>query len=270
MSDSSNSSSGANPGNTKQDSQCVRWCFTLNNYKSEDVEKIKLVSSNSSKYWLFGFEVGEKGTPHLQGYVELKKKARLTEIKKLYDIKEIHWEKCKGKRESNLNYCTKDKHYYLNGIESKPLKVITSLYPWQEKVYNLLKEEPDDRTIHWVYERKGNVGKTALLKYIYVKHEKETLILCGKANDMKNGIVQFHKTNGYYPKIILFNLPRSFNCDHLSLPGIEEIKDGLFYCGKYEGGMVCMNSPHIIIMSNTPFEQVVEDISVNRWNIIHI
>lgn len=264
---SSKSSDQKSVGNTKpQISPAVKWCFTLNNYSNDDIKEINLICSKSSKYYIFGLEVGEKGTPHLQGYIEFKKKCRPFNV---FDNKNFHWEKAKGNRESNYAYCSKSGHFWINGIEQEELELITTLRPWQKIVYEFVKQKRS-RIIHWVYETTGNVGKTELLRYIVANH-KDCLVLCGKANDMKNGVLQFHKTHGFYPKTVVFNLPRSFNTDHLSLSGIEEIKDGLFYCGKYEGGTVVMNKPNMIIMSNTPFDDVVtDDISPNRWNVVNI
>jgi len=54
------------------------YTFTLNNYTQLEVVFIEnLVESNPDDvgYICFGFEEGENGTPHLQGYLELKKKS---------------------------------------------------------------------------------------------------------------------------------------------------------------------------------------------------
>ena len=70
---SSNSSRGVGntkpPCNKKKQISCSKhWCFTLNNYTSEDISKI---SSNSSiVLYVFQEETGENGTKHLQGYIE--------------------------------------------------------------------------------------------------------------------------------------------------------------------------------------------------------
>ena len=64
---------------------------------------------------------------------------------------------------------------------------------------------------------------------------------------MKNGVVEYQKTNSCLPEIVLLNIPRSFNSDYLYNTGVEEVKDMFFYSGKYEGGMVDGNSPHLII-----------------------
>jgi len=66
---------------------------------------------------------------------------------------------------------------------------------------------------------------------------------------MKNGIVTYNDTNKCLPKIVLINVPRS-SLDFVSYTGLEEIKDMFFYSGKYEGGMVCGASPHVIIFAN--------------------
>ena len=50
-----------------------RWCFTLNNYTADEVEAIERKSSDRElcTYIVYGKEVGESNTPHLQGYLEL-------------------------------------------------------------------------------------------------------------------------------------------------------------------------------------------------------
>ena len=51
--------------------RCHNWCFTLNNYTAEEEEKLK-GELPGVKYIVFQRERGhEKGTPHLQGYLEL-------------------------------------------------------------------------------------------------------------------------------------------------------------------------------------------------------
>lgn len=51
--------------------QSRRWVFTLNNYTPEEEQAIKDGAKTEFRYVVFGREVGESGTPHLQGYIEL-------------------------------------------------------------------------------------------------------------------------------------------------------------------------------------------------------
>jgi len=63
----------------------VSYLFTTNNYSAKEVEALEKFAELHCKYMIFGFEVGEEGTPHLQGYLILKKKARLTFIRKFLE-----------------------------------------------------------------------------------------------------------------------------------------------------------------------------------------
>lgn len=82
----------------------LNWCFTLNNYTEE--EYIALCNKECFKYMVVGKEVGEKGTPHLQGYIQLDKKQRLSFLKKVN--RRAHWKIAKGTPEENYAYCTKE------------------------------------------------------------------------------------------------------------------------------------------------------------------
>jgi hypothetical protein len=57
------------------------WCFTVNNYTEQDVICLDNIDC---EYIIYGKEKGEKqDTPHLQGYIQMKRKMRLTGLKKL-------------------------------------------------------------------------------------------------------------------------------------------------------------------------------------------
>lgn len=64
-------------------SAAKNWVFTINNYVEDDRTKLETMFEHGHfSYIVFGNEVGEQGTPHLQGYVQLKKKMRLAQAKK--------------------------------------------------------------------------------------------------------------------------------------------------------------------------------------------
>lgn len=83
--DSANSANSAKGGgNTKtpplskakQINPTKRWCWTLNNYSEDDISAISAKLLVVCKVALFGAEVGDEGTPHLQGYCEFITKCR--------------------------------------------------------------------------------------------------------------------------------------------------------------------------------------------------
>ncbi len=84
--------------------------MTWNNYP-EDWEE-KLTSCDVIKYWVAGKETApETLTPHLQMYIQLKKKQRLAPLKAaltLAGIPGVHLEKAKGTLVQNQTYCKKD------------------------------------------------------------------------------------------------------------------------------------------------------------------
>lgn len=92
-------------------SQIVNFCFTLNNYTLEE-ELDLLCTGLPITYIIYGYEIGENGTPHLQGYCELNHKMRTRTIKKLgLGFERMHIENRKGKQSEAINYCKKDNNW---------------------------------------------------------------------------------------------------------------------------------------------------------------
>lgn len=100
--------------------QSKYWCFTLNNYTQAQVNIIRdSIELEQFTYVCFGFEVGESGTPHLQGYLECKKRYRFNQIKRFLCIDELHLERRKGTAQQAKVYCQKDGTFEEYGEISK-------------------------------------------------------------------------------------------------------------------------------------------------------
>lgn len=245
-------------GNTKQIAPAKNWCFTFNNYTEDDYQYIiEAFEKNSSKY-IIGKEVGEKGTPHLQGYVYNKKKFRPSELKL---SKSIHWEKCKGSQKQNIEYCMKDSNYKSNIKIEKPLKLLqeTQLYDWQKDIIKIIKEEPHERIIYWYWEPTGNCGKTTFAKYLSAKFD--AVPIEGKKNDILYCAAE-HNSDIY-----IFDFERCME-EFISYGAMEKIKNGYYMCSKYESKPIIRNCPHIICFAN--FEPDVTKLSADRWKITEI
>lgn len=249
-------------GNTKTIPPAKHWVFTLNNYTIEDI--VLFQESKLIEKYIFQEETGEQGTPHLQGYLKFYTKKR---PKNLFNHK-IHWEKCKHIKES-INYCqkqdTRTGSIYNKNIKiTKPIKIITKLYEWQQNLETILKQEPDDRTIRWYWDDIGNKGKTSFCKYLVVKHQ--ALYVSGKIGDMAYALMKYRESNGD-PEIILIDIPRA-SYNRISYPGIEALKNGLIFSSKYESGQIVMNSPHVVVFANS--EPSYELLSVDRWKVVRL
>lgn len=87
-----------------------RYCFTVNNYTALDVEVLSAADSHSIwgiQYLVYGREVGEEGTPHLQGAVLFEKKRSLPWLKKNFHPT-AHFEVMRGTAVQAVRYCKKD------------------------------------------------------------------------------------------------------------------------------------------------------------------
>lgn len=140
-------------------SLAINWCFTLNNYTEEEYEQ--LVNYNGYNYLVIGREIGKEGTPHLQGYIQLKKKMRLTGVKKINN--RAHWEISKGTPEENKKYCSKDGNFIEMGTMQKQGKKKCDLV---KAVHDIL----DKKTTEEMLEEHGSG------KYILCKHNIISLI----------------------------------------------------------------------------------------------
>lgn len=96
-------------------SQCRNWCFTLNNYTAEEEAALKAYKCS---YLVYGHEVGDEGTPHLQGYIEFVNGKRLSTLKAQLSER-IHWERRKGTAKQASQYCKKDRDFYEAGEITK-------------------------------------------------------------------------------------------------------------------------------------------------------
>lgn len=191
------------------------WCFTINNYTDKDLEYLQSYFIHLCTVLFASFEVGECGTPHVQGYFILKRNKRLTGLKKLFGD-HVHFEKAKGDKDDNLCYVFKDgstpfiKHDnggrgkrnditdFLEDVESngkrkavaKDPATYVKYHKGLDKAWAIL-HEPELRTdypeVYWVYGPSG-IGKTgfgASTSYVIINNypwfdgylDQETVIL---------------------------------------------------------------------------------------------
>lgn len=88
------------------------WCFTLNNYTEEQVASIKDIQC---VYLVFGKEVGESGTPHLQGYIYFCHAKSFQPVKDM--LFNAHIEPARGSPQDNTTYCSKQGDVFIKGNE---------------------------------------------------------------------------------------------------------------------------------------------------------
>lgn len=102
-----------------------RWCFTINNPTDDEEfllsiwgEEIDQSDESDCSYLIWGREVGDSGTPHLQGYLELRKKKRISFLKSLEWLSRAHFEVSRGTPSQASEYCKKDGDFQEYGSTS--------------------------------------------------------------------------------------------------------------------------------------------------------
>ena len=87
----------------------TRFVFTWNNYDAVALEAVAKFAETECKYLIYGKETGDSGTPHLQGFFSLKKKQRVTGLKKKGMA--CHLDGARGTSEQAIEYCKKEGDY---------------------------------------------------------------------------------------------------------------------------------------------------------------
>lgn len=85
-----------------------RWTFTLNNYTEGQIGMIKQLMDTILGFLIIGKELAPStGTPHLQGYLETKKRMTGRALKKLMPDSTVLIS-ANGSADQNISYCMKD------------------------------------------------------------------------------------------------------------------------------------------------------------------
>jgi len=94
---------------SKPQSPSKHWCFTINNYTDADIPIIGELYS----YLVYGKEVGEEGTRHLQGYCTFAKRKSAKQVSKL--LPRAHLEQMYSTPQAASDYCKKEGDFVEEG-----------------------------------------------------------------------------------------------------------------------------------------------------------
>jgi hypothetical protein len=126
------------------------YCFTLNNYTPEEYTKICKHGQDDANYCIIGKEVGESGTPHLQGYIIFTRPYRFSTIKDRY-LSRCHIEVAAGNADSNRAYCSKSGDFVEFGTKPKSLNTRAEL----AVSFAAAAEQGRDGLVSWASEQPG-------------------------------------------------------------------------------------------------------------------
>ncbi len=230
-----------------------KWSYTLNNPSDEILDEWRGgVFLCTARHHVAQLESGAAGTPHIQGFVNWKNPKTFSATKTL--LREAHIERSRGSLDDNYAYCTKRTGRLEGPWEHgfpRARVLPTGLHPWQTQATELVRAVPNDRTIFWLWEPEGGVGKS-VLQHIWYR-DFNAILVGFNARDAKCAIKLAWFVDGCLPPhpIVMLNLPRDAQSPAL-WPVLEGIKDGMFFSGKYKSSMVVMPLCHVVVFANEP------------------
>lgn len=239
------------------------FCFTINNWTKSDEFAVDLVMKKA-KYGICGKEIGEKGTPHLQGYIHLENPLSFSVMKKY--LSRAHIIVANGDDRENFEYCSKGNDYKEWGEQSagqgkrNDLKEIADLiksgdititdlmfdYPDMyvkysrsfEKMFAAVqKPRTNPPEVYWRWGLAGT-GKT---RYVIDTYKQENVYI-------KDGTMWWDGYNSQ--EVILID---DFD-NQIPYRTLLRILDRYAYQGQIKGGYVHINSPKIFITCEYPPE----------------
>lgn len=265
--------------------QVNTWDFTFwfqgNNKWTNPTDYMNALRERCSK-WAFQLEKSEEGQLHLQGRIRLRQKMRLAGVKAAFQdiMPGAHWSVTSaGNAHSNhFNYCVK-LHTRVEGpwtdkMEEAPVKQHEvdlldekGLLPWQEYIVEDCRRQNevktrDGRSVNVLVDKKGHVGKGALMAWMEYKGFIEVL---------PGYLETAEKVIGYCidrPSIAYaFDLPRSLAKTKMNqlYTAIESIKDGRLIDPRFKGRKRIIQRPALWIFTNkAPRSRYL---SADRWKL---
>lgn len=247
---------------------CCVWDFTVG-FDFIEFDDLKNKLKENCKKYCFQLELSENEYKHYQGRISLKRKVRLTGLKKLFVTPQIHWSITSNENKSNMFYVCKD-DTRINGpwkdtdIERyipRQIREIESLYPWQQNIVDNY-DRWDTRTINILYCPQGNIGKTTLVGYMRAHGLGFKIPFCNNFKDILRIVCDVPTYRCY-----LMDMPRAISKENLAqlYSAIEDIKNGYAYDDRYKFKEKHFDCPNIWLFTNILPQ--LEFLSLDRWKL---
>lgn len=240
-----------------------------------DTDALRLHFVAIAKKWIFQLERGDVAKKlHVQGRIDLHKKARcLTVLNELCRSLKFPKPWVTIKPEANtggsFSYCMKD-DTRVDGPWSdsqlyfaRDLACMKTPLPWQAQVTDWIKADPDDRTVHWVFDPMGCHGKSKLCKWLCYNKLAERVPM-GTATQIKSAVLAIGASRCY-----VVDIPRvrgSEETREALFSALEDIKNGWVQSAMYgKHSVLMMEPPHVVCFSNELPKFSLA--SMDRWRV---
>lgn len=291
-------------------SQSRTYCFTLNNYVEDELVALRkgIQEEEQVRYAIVGKEIGEQGTPHLQGYIAFKKAWRFKRAKSLVGQR-AHLEACKGSEEQNYKYCSKDGDFEEFGSrqeKGKRTDLKDLMATVKDGCYDLKRLREEHPEVCAKYPRfvqdyvRDNIPLPSIPSHQLnewqadlnqkLLHEpddrKVTFVVDKEGNNGKSWFAKYYcglHDNAFLMRPgkhadMAYALPLTLRVLFLDCTRkqveffpytfIEELKDGYVSCTKYESCIKRYEKMHVVVLMNQ--EPDYEALSHDRYDVIKL
>jgi hypothetical protein len=135
---------------TRSSSTSTRWCFTVNNPSTEEVQGVKrMVQVPECLIATVGLERGAQGTPHLQGFAVFLHEVTRSAMEEALGGR-THLEKMRGRVAQNRAYCRKEGNVIAEkGADDEKTKPMRKKAMWSGVLLAAKTMEPDEFQEHY-------------------------------------------------------------------------------------------------------------------------
>jgi len=256
----------------------IQYCFTLNNYDEEEYTTILQKAERECSYYIIGKEVGDSGTPHLQGFLYFQRRCNFQHVRNLLSTR-AHVETARGSPQQNRDYCSKGGDFAEGGelpqhsshasVRQSRDKLATTFSTYFKRGNSGLAEFADQFPGTWYFS-----GHTLLRNALQLSRpcERPNITVewfhgppgTGKSREahatLPDAYIKESRTkwwNGYLQEeeVIIDDLgPQSIDINHL-LRWFDRYKCNV----ETKGGMVALHAQKFIVTSNFSPEDCFRD-----------
>lgn len=270
-------------------SRAKHWCFTLNNYTQDDLDRIA-ANANFYDYLIYGREVGDSGTPHLQGFVSFPTRVRLNYC--VEKIGQAHFTTARNVDHS-IQYCKKDGDYVeygerpagkgnRNDLESFKKAVISGcvdlkqlrqdyseiIARYPKFCYDFVEDHRPKKMIEFFPLR---AWQMALYDSLKLEPDTRSIFFivdytgnAGKSwfghyyaflHDNAQVLLPGKKADMAFAldpniRVLFIDAPRSKQGEFIQYDFLEDVKNGYVFCSKYESKVKQLGLCHVVVFMN--------------------
>ena len=260
------------------------WIFSITWFNSTDAQPVAHKAFEKlAKKFVYQWELSPTTKrEHCQGYINTRKryfpgpKGQCKPLAKQLSALGMKGVTVKvasdaGKEKLKM-YCMKDDTRIAGPWADRPIYMGKDLacmklpYEWQKDMQEIIESDPDDRTVYWIDDGTGSVGKSKFCKYNRLK-KKCVRIPLGNATQLKTNVIANGPSRCY-----VVDLPRTIGSTEKMqdlISAIEEVKNGWVVSAMHgKCHELLMEPPHVIVFSNMP--PPFSLMSADRWKVYKI